>query len=222
MTTDTSAEILIRAITTINPGQEVTSTYGVHYPTDFTFIRQANQKRRYRFECQCEACVEDWPLTPNDRAIAINDEDPTDPRHTIWKCSSCCKAIGKLEQAVEMIRCPDRSCSTLNNMDRARSIILDSHKSNYRPSVPVLHSLYVKQGDAEKMLGKLWNHLSILEQYVCHPNWAVFDCRESIRECYRRIKSPYVEGQQEIDPMEPIYNVYKERMIKELEGPIGI
>ena len=202
-----SRDLVVRAIVTINPGQEITDSYGVWYPKHTTWSRRASLKRKYRFECQCEACTEDWPLTPDDHITAVNDNDHTDPRHTIWKCTSCCKAIGKLEGAVEMIRCSHRSCSALNNIDMARSNILGSHARNYAPSIPVLHSVYVKPKDAEEILQKLWNHLSILEQYVCHPNWAVSDCRESIKECYLRLNSLYyVEGQRvEIDPLEPMY-----------------
>ncbi|CAL4163154.1 unnamed protein product [Meganyctiphanes norvegica] len=46
-------------------GSEITISYGYHYANDEMTVRKSQLKSAYFFDCQCEACKDEWPMLSN-------------------------------------------------------------------------------------------------------------------------------------------------------------
>ncbi len=55
------ATVLVVAKRTIRVGEEVTNTYGPHHTRDTRQVRRERLRTGYKFECRCEACLQDYP-----------------------------------------------------------------------------------------------------------------------------------------------------------------
>lgn len=62
---------IIRAIRSIRQGEEIVDNYGYHYATQDKEERQQSLMRQYYFQCECEACIGNWPLY-NDISLDYN------------------------------------------------------------------------------------------------------------------------------------------------------
>lgn len=50
------------SIRNLKPGERVSENYGPLYSQNSREERQSKMKKFYWFDCQCEACVENWPV----------------------------------------------------------------------------------------------------------------------------------------------------------------
>lgn len=54
--------VIIRATRNIAPGEQISENYGPIFTQEPQHERQLKLKETYKFECQCEACTNNWPL----------------------------------------------------------------------------------------------------------------------------------------------------------------
>ncbi|GLV34734.1 Ecto-5'-nucleotidase 2 [Carabus blaptoides fortunei] len=70
--------IVLRAIRPIEIGQQLYDNYGYHHALMVRDERRSHLKEQYWFTCECEACVNDWPLYnsfPTENADLVLDEN---------------------------------------------------------------------------------------------------------------------------------------------------
>lgn len=51
----------VNAFRTIEKGETVTENYGPNYTVDGRTKRRKELRDKYRFDCECEACLKNWP-----------------------------------------------------------------------------------------------------------------------------------------------------------------
>lgn len=54
--------MIVKTIRPIKQGDIIYENYGPMYTTDYKIDRQEFLESRYCFTCQCNPCVEDWPV----------------------------------------------------------------------------------------------------------------------------------------------------------------
>jgi hypothetical protein len=69
--------IVVRAIRRIACGDEILDNYGYHYATHEKKERQFKLSQQYYFRCNCQPCVDDWPLYEDTRKL-VNPSDMSD------------------------------------------------------------------------------------------------------------------------------------------------
>ncbi|KAG0713717.1 SET and MYND domain-containing protein 4 [Chionoecetes opilio] len=71
-------QVITKAVRTISKGEIVPENYGQAFPTKVKTQRKADLADRYWFDCNCEACQNDWPM--------YKDMDSSTQR---FKCHKC-------------------------------------------------------------------------------------------------------------------------------------
>ena len=69
--------IVVRAIRRIACGDEIFDNYGYYYATHEKKERQFKLSQQYYFRCNCQPCVDDWPLYEDTRKL-VNPSDMSD------------------------------------------------------------------------------------------------------------------------------------------------
>ena len=69
--TNRGGSVQLVATRDIQPGEEVTNSYGLTFIESTKAFRQARFSARYKFRCACTACRENWPQFPSlERAVS--------------------------------------------------------------------------------------------------------------------------------------------------------
>jgi len=90
-------ETAVISLRALNPGDEITITYGPRFTLSGRKQRQAELERKYTFLCRCVACEENWPISSSD---LVPIKCPTCGNQNFISCSTCSEIrsrVGLLE-----------------------------------------------------------------------------------------------------------------------------
>ncbi|XP_063696193.1 SET and MYND domain-containing protein 4-like [Culicoides brevitarsis] len=87
-------QVIIRATRNIAIGEQISENYGPIFTQEPKHERQLQLKEKYKFECRCEACLNNWPLLNEMRDSQI-----------LIKCSGCGETL-KSNEFITTVRCP--------------------------------------------------------------------------------------------------------------------
>ena len=167
-------KMVARAISNIQKGEEICLDYGVTYFTHPKATRAQILKLQYYFDCNCEACVNDWPHWQNiDSVLPIF-------RCTNLKCRlPLLETQGQLPTHV-VCQCGLETPVLKNvnelNVSKQRLESLGNPKSNSEEELP---------------LKALLEHASLMQKYICLP-WKDFvGCQSTITQNFRLMGNWY-------------------------------
>jgi len=99
-------KLVLKALSPIHPGQEVSENYGQVFYFKSKAERQKDLGGRYWFNCECKACKEDWPLLKDNTKVSWKgdaNESALDDLKTIFDCGSDFMEHGQGKDAVESL-----------------------------------------------------------------------------------------------------------------------
>ena len=107
-----SDHLYVVATRSIKQGEEITIDYGVLFYRDVLTTRKAKLMYRYCFECNCEACKEDWPLWPS-----IEAEIP------LFSCQECHRWLEMGGKIIDnsFVKC--KKCNYMQNVQEILNIL---------------------------------------------------------------------------------------------------
>lgn len=159
------------SISFIPKGSEILDTYGERYVSHSLEIRKNNLKESYFFECDCESCVNEWPLFSKlssdynwicPLCKAVLDQ-------TTFKCSNCQNVSSEDPPKNEIKPHKIYNSQTLKGDIKAA---LENYKiaikniNAYKPSLENIKNISV--------------YLSLLSKYTIKPNKPIVEAQETM------------------------------------------
>ena len=155
---------IVRAISVISKGSEITDNYGVVFQLHSREERNKYLNPQYFFDCCCSACKEDWPT--------FADSLKKLPQ---WKCSECTYPL-KAQQNDTLIHC--YNCGKSQNLLAKKTFITEAERI-FKKAYDLM--LLLKPSEASS---GICTYLESLNQVVCEP-WNEFARgQESLKQCY--------------------------------------
>ena len=151
---------LVRAIRPVRRGAEVTDNYGTVFAVQDRDDRREKLQTQYYFECQCVACVSNWPLY-----LEIPHDKP------VLACSACLSALPDACKA-----CPQ--CDTPADCD-------EKHRLNTLATEKYLYGLKrLLVCDVTEAIKSFTKALNLYHGNVMLPWRDVNNCQEGLKQCF--------------------------------------
>jgi len=153
-------QCIVRTIRSIRAGEELSDNYGAVFAMQPRSERHAKLRPQYFFECNCTACIEDWPLYSELREIG--------PK---WRCTNC------------FIPLPTGStscthCRSEINLAKCTEQLRKSDKT-YKKAFGKLLKCYVNEA-----LPAFLSHLQVIDELLCPPCADYGACQEAVKQCF--------------------------------------
>ncbi|XP_015522321.1 SET and MYND domain-containing protein 4 [Neodiprion lecontei] len=160
--------MVVRALRTIRPGEEVSENYGPIFTTMPLSERKRKLRLQYWFDCSCEACANQWPLI-----------EGIDPRILRFRCDSG-EACGNIlpvstESNEFMVTCS--KCKKSMNILKGLKAIQDTD------SIFKTASRQLESGEHEKALKGYFEILKLLDENLAPPLRDYHLCQQGVRLC---------------------------------------
>ncbi len=178
------ATALYRAFSSVRRGGRLTVDYGPIYYLQPRDMRQAQLTENYYFECDCEACVGDWPL--------LEEMEVKRPR---FKCPECdapfdgvrvesggvggaggadgVGGVGGIGKAT----C--EACGVVTDLAAAVASLAASH-GRYAAAMGE-----ARLGNVERAMHALTAHLALMQRVIRPPWRDVITCQAAIDQCFQ-------------------------------------
>lgn len=162
---------IVRAIRSIEEGEELFDNYGALYPVMDKALRQEHLEKQYFFTCACEACTNNWP---------IYVDIPKDVMH--FNCEKCRGRV-----PVPGIRQADKAenmaCMDCSHHQNIRSLILKvgGLEESFQDA---LHKVIFKLDVEGDTLSHLLQFLHVVDKHVHRPFSFHNDCQEAVKMCF--------------------------------------
>ncbi|XP_046740087.1 SET and MYND domain-containing protein 4-like isoform X2 [Diprion similis] len=160
--------MVVRALRTIRPGEEVSENYGPIFTTMPLSERRRKLRLQYWFDCSCEACTNQWPLL-----------EGIDPRILRFRCESgaaCGNIIPVSTESNEfMVTCS--KCKKSMNILKGLKAIQDTD------SIFKTASRHLENGEHEKALKGYFEILKLLDENLAPPLRDYHLCQQGVRLC---------------------------------------
>ena len=97
--------MVLRSLSPLQPGQEVTENYGPVFYFKDKAARQAELKARYWFSCDCRVCRQDWPLLAGATKVRwkAENEAALEDLRTLYDCGTDFMEHGQAEDAIQSL-----------------------------------------------------------------------------------------------------------------------
>jgi len=99
-------KLVLKSLTPIAPGQEVSENYGQVFYFKTKSERQKELSGRYWFKCECRACKDDWPLLKDNNKIhwkGDKNESALEDLKTVFDCGSDFMEHGQTKDAIDSL-----------------------------------------------------------------------------------------------------------------------
>ncbi|XP_054271330.1 SET and MYND domain-containing protein 4 [Macrosteles quadrilineatus] len=157
-------EVIARAIRTIRSGEMVAENYGPIFTQEGRESRQSKLRNQYWFDCQCEACLEDWPTLDNMSSDVMR-----------FRCDCGNTLLVPVNTPEFMIPC--HSCNQHANIFKGLKVLQDTDMM-FR----VAKSL-VDEGNFVSGVQKFVELLTMLDSVLVPPFQDYHICQQEIRTC---------------------------------------
>lgn len=157
--------VITRAVRPIAKGELVPENYGPCYTAKPRSDRRLKLVDRYWFECQCEACVEDWPTYDN-----------MDNTRLKFKCHKCqAPLLVPVDSPNPLYKC--NNCGDQTNILAALKNLQNSEKT-FQAAASELRDFNI-----EKAEGLLQENLEQLSSTLCPPFKDYHVTQEAFMKC---------------------------------------
>jgi len=151
---------IVRTIRTVRAGDELSDNYGAVFAMQPRSERRAKLRPQYFFECNCTACIEDWPL------YSVLRE--TGPK---WRCNNCFSALPS-----GSTKC--NQCGLEMSLAKCVEKLGKSDKM-YRDAFDKLLKCCVNEA-----LPAFLSHLRVMDEILCPPCAGYAACQEAVKQCF--------------------------------------
>uniref|UniRef100_A0A1A9UIY6 MYND-type domain-containing protein n=1 Tax=Glossina austeni TaxID=7395 RepID=A0A1A9UIY6_GLOAU len=160
--------IHINTVKPIEAGLPISENYGPIYTQERREERQAKLRDLYRFDCSCDACLENWPTF---------DELPTDVIRFRCDAPNKCNAIIEISPACNdfMIKCV--TCGEMTNIFKGLKVMQDTE------SMTRTAKHYYEAGEYSKALNKFIDLLKIMHEVLAPPFPDFCQCQQYLKDC---------------------------------------
>ncbi|XP_064633432.1 SET and MYND domain-containing protein 4-like [Lineus longissimus] len=158
---------VVRAIRNMRKGEEIVDNYGALWAVHPKKFRQDKLKDQYYFNCQCDACLDDWPIYPE-----MPDNMPP-----ALKCEKCSEPLLPQENT-NFTAYPCTQCKHKHDMSKKLLVLERSHEVFSEAMDKML------KGDVEDALPVFERHLWLMEECLCLPWKDYNNCQEAVKHCY--------------------------------------
>ena len=160
----------LRTIRKIPKGGMIVDNYGALYAVSKLVDRQNLVSSQYYFSCNCEACLNDWPLYDQ-----LPNKSPQ------LKCPECDHLIDASNWPAKHI-CP--SC-------KSKLPASFEEFSESRTKFAVAMNAVLEGSDPKEQLPNLLKHLQLISELVKLP-WQEFNnCQEIVKQCFGMLANHY-------------------------------
>ncbi|KAH8415808.1 hypothetical protein KR222_001194 [Zaprionus bogoriensis] len=168
--------IHINSVRPIEAGLPINENYGPIYTQDKREDRQARLKDLYWFECNCDACLENWPLF---------DQLPRDVIRFRCEAPNNCAAIIEVPPTCNdfMIKCI--TCGELTNILKGLKVMQDTEMMTRTAK-----RLY-GTGEYVKALNKFVDLLRIMYEVLAPPFPDFCECQQHLKDCFLNLGNVY-------------------------------
>ncbi|CAL4124554.1 unnamed protein product [Meganyctiphanes norvegica] len=166
---------ILRAIRTIPKGTEVYDNYGYHYHSINAQTRLEGLRTQYKFECECDACMNTWPLYPHSKENFLTLRCPGP------NCGTPCSF--SYNRKYECNICGNKQEYTLLCKE------VEKQMEEYSKAVSQLVG-----GKSLSALPTLLNHQRFLDHCSILPNKHCTDVLEAIKHCYHYQGNTYIRN----------------------------
>ncbi|KAI4479584.1 hypothetical protein M0804_010981 [Polistes exclamans] len=160
--------IIVRAIRTIEEGEEISENYGPIFTTMPESVRKRNLRVQYWFDCKCKACIGHWPL--------LEEIDPTIFRFKCDSGKSCGNVLPISTNTDEfMINCP--KCGKNTNILKGLKALQDTDM------LFKVASRHLEDGQHNEALETYLKILKLLDETLSLPIRDYHLCQQGTRLC---------------------------------------
>ncbi|XP_035734855.1 SET and MYND domain-containing protein 4-like [Vespa mandarinia] len=160
--------IVVRAIRTIEKGEEISENYGPIFTAMPENERKRNLRVQYWFDCKCEACTNHWPM--------LDEIDPTILRFKCDTGKSCGNILPiKTDTNEFMINCP--KCGKGTNLLKGLKALQDTDM------LFKMASRHLECGEYEQALRTYLKILILLDETLSLPIRDYHLCQQGVRLC---------------------------------------
>ncbi|XP_055596096.1 SET and MYND domain-containing protein 4-like [Uranotaenia lowii] len=173
--------VYVRTLKNIPPGGTISENYGQLYARNERKDRQKKLFEGYKFQCNCQACQEDWPLVFN-----------MNPSMVRLKCAGtegCPNAlVFKVEDDRPEVMTCDR-CGALTDVSNSLESLMNTDMLNRYQAANNL----LDQGEYDKALAKYSAIMTSLDEVLVQPYREYYLCQQGIRRCTIEMGNKYIE-----------------------------
>ncbi|KAG5323607.1 SMYD4 protein, partial [Pseudoatta argentina] len=160
--------MIVRAVRTINAGEEISENYGPIFTTMPESERKRKLRVQYWFDCNCEACSGHWPL--------LDELDPTILRFKCETGPSCGNVLMVKSDTNEfMIGCA--KCGKSMNILKGLKALQDTD------ALFKVASTNLEEGRNEHALQAYLEILKLLDEILVLPIRDYHICQQGVRLC---------------------------------------
>jgi hypothetical protein len=148
---------VVRTLTTIHEGEEILDNYGYSFLSCPKQERQLYLNRQYFFLCDCNACINNWPMFTEL------------PEKLLYKCPKCKRSLNRFacsecysKREIKIIESEIKSCLTKYN-----NAMQKISEKKYDDSVTLL-----------------CNNIKILSTFMIYPNKELVKCQQALLKCW--------------------------------------
>lgn len=158
----------VRTIRNVKPGEQLTENYGPLYSQNPKDERCSKLKKFYWFDCNCEACEQNWPvfgdMTNNEMRFKCNGSE------------SCDNAIVVPENCSDfMIQCA--MCGRYSNIMKNLKAVQDTE------ILEKTAKRLAAEGRTDDALKKYYEMMRIFDTEMVAPFQDYCKCQQAIKEC---------------------------------------
>ncbi|XP_076280147.1 protein-lysine N-methyltransferase SMYD4 isoform X2 [Lasioglossum baleicum] len=168
--------VMVRTLRFIGKGSEILDCYGPHFLSESRLQRREHLGKKYRFLCECEACVGNWQF-PLPQTIA-------------YKCKTCSEPVGSFSLNGNVEKDGRRASTNVPQRCRCNEKKLDRKKlyAQFRKSIDkrlnAISRMY--EGQYAQALPQLIEHINFIEKFFVAPNSETIKTQQCIIQCYNR------------------------------------
>ncbi|XP_061397445.1 SET and MYND domain-containing protein 4 [Musca vetustissima] len=168
--------IHINMIKPVEAGLQICENYGPIYTQETRNERQAKLKDLYKFECCCDACLENWPTF---------DKLPTDVIRFRCDAPNKCNAVIEVPPNCNdfMVKC--LTCNESTNILKGLKVMQDTEMMTRTAK-----RLY-DTGDYSKALNKYVDLIKIMSEVLAPPFPDYCQCQQFLKDCFLHLGNFY-------------------------------
>ncbi|XP_075166218.1 SET and MYND domain containing, class 4, member 3 isoform X1 [Haematobia irritans] len=168
--------IHINMIKPVEAGLQISENYGPIYTQETRSERLAKLKDLYKFECCCDACLENWPTF---------DKLPTDVIRFRCDAPNKCNAVIEIPPNCNdfMVKC--LTCNESTNILKGLKVMQDTEMMTRTAK-----RLY-DTGDYSKALNKYVDLIKIMSEVLAPPFPDYCQCQQFLKDCFLHLGNCY-------------------------------
>ncbi|XP_058447148.1 SET and MYND domain-containing protein 4-like [Malaya genurostris] len=169
----------VRTVKNISAGSMIAENYGQLFVRSELLERRYSLKSTYKFDCNCQACDENWPTFYEMRPDMLR-----------FKCTgskSCNNALVFTNNSPQIMKC--KKCGEVTDIESCFQSLKDIDMLNQYNEATRLY----QQREYDRALSKYAAIMNALDQVLVQPYREYHLCQQGIRRCSLELGNKYTE-----------------------------